>query len=279
MKLIVLVDNNTLTDRYFVGEPGLSFFITDRNARILFDTGYSNIFITNAIKLNINLLNLTHVALSHGHIDHVGGMQSLISLYTEANIEGKKWRKPSLVTHPLSLAQKILPGIGSIGQSLSSTIIEQYFDIETTTEPVWITDKLAFLGQIPRTNEFESAQLMGKILNPSGNQNDHLLDDSALAYKAREGIVVISGCAHSGICNTIQHAQNVCNEERVIDVIGGMHMLNASNDRLLSTRLFLSKLNLNKLHPCHCTDLQAKIALSKGLNIFEVGVGTTIFYK
>jgi metal-dependent hydrolase (beta-lactamase superfamily II) len=75
MKLSVLVDNNTLIDRYFLGEPALSFFIEEDDKRILFDTGYSDAFIRNAEKMRIDLRNLDWVALSHGHVDHTWGVR------------------------------------------------------------------------------------------------------------------------------------------------------------------------------------------------------------
>lgn len=83
MKLTVLVDNNTLIDKYFYGEPALSFFIELDDKNILFDAGYSNIFIKNADKAKINLLNLDYVVISHGHNDHTTGLKPILSLYSK----------------------------------------------------------------------------------------------------------------------------------------------------------------------------------------------------
>ena len=87
MKLTVLVDTNTLIDRYFYGEPGISYFIVDEGKRILFDVGYSDAFIRNAQKMNIDLRNTDFLVLSHGHLDHTWGLEPLIKLYTEAIVE------------------------------------------------------------------------------------------------------------------------------------------------------------------------------------------------
>ncbi len=84
MKLTVLVDNNTLIDRYYIGEPGVSYYIEDDNIKILFDAGYSDVFIQNAQKMNVNLLDIDCVVLSHGHIDHSWGLVPLVRMYTEA---------------------------------------------------------------------------------------------------------------------------------------------------------------------------------------------------
>ena len=87
MKLTVLVDNNTLIDRYFLAEPGLSFLLEDSGTRVLFDIGYSDIFLKNARKMGLSLLDLNYVVLSHGHLDHSWGLEPLVRLFLEAGIE------------------------------------------------------------------------------------------------------------------------------------------------------------------------------------------------
>lgn len=87
MQITVLVDNNTIIDRYLLGEPGVSFFIREGGKNILFDVGYSDIFISNARKLGISLYDLNYVSISHGHIDHTWGLEPMIRMYSEAKIE------------------------------------------------------------------------------------------------------------------------------------------------------------------------------------------------
>ena len=86
LTLTVLVDNTTITDRYFMGEPGLSILIETAGKKILFDTGYSGLFLANAEKMGISLRDLDFIALSHGHLDHSGGLVTLIRHLTEAKI-------------------------------------------------------------------------------------------------------------------------------------------------------------------------------------------------
>lgn len=102
-----------------------------------------------------------------------------------------------------------------------------------------------------------------------------MLDDSALAYKSSNGLVIITGCSHSGICNIVETAKRVCGEERVVDIIGGLHLLNPSKEQLDSTLQYLGQ----EMHPCHCTSLNSKMALSKSARISEVGVGLRLEYK
>ena len=98
--LTVLVDNTTITDRYFSGEPGLSLFLETGGKKILFDTGYSGRFLENAGKMGIDLHDLDNVVLSHGHLDHTGGLVTLVRYLTEAAIEKMPCRMPRLIAHP-----------------------------------------------------------------------------------------------------------------------------------------------------------------------------------
>ena len=272
MKLKILVDNNTYIDRYFYGEPGVSYYIQDGDTNILFDVGYSDIFITNAHKMNVNLMNIDFVVISHGHNDHTWGLVPLIKLYTETKAEKLIYNKPKLIAHPLAFNSKRLNN-EDIGSIVDSEILSNQFNIELTKNPIWLTEKLVFLGEIERINNFENKVSIGKIYKNGVEKDDYLFDDSALAYKTSKGLVIITGCSHSGICNIIEYAMKVCNDNRIVDIIGGFHLLNPSKEQLLNTVEYFSKLNIKQVHACHCTDLKSKIELSKVVDLKEVGVG------
>lgn len=155
MKLTVLVDNNTFIDRYFLGEPALSFFIEDGDKRILFDVGYSDAFILNAQKMGINLLALDSIILSHSHLDHTWGIEPLIRLYTEANLKNRRQNKPEIVAHPHIFHSRTLSSVGEIGLLVSKEKMSRQFKPTLSGRPKWITDNLVFLGSIPRNNDFE----------------------------------------------------------------------------------------------------------------------------
>lgn len=240
--------------------------------------GYSDAFIQNARKLSIDLLNVDFVVLSHGHLDHTWGLIPLVRLYTKSNFEGQNAKKPTLVTHPLTLSTKTFGDWSEIGSLLTEEKLSGFFHLKLSREPVYLTERLLYLGEIERINQFEAKNPMGKTLIDGVEKDDFLIDDSAIAYKSPEGLIIITGCSHSGICNIVEYARKICVDDRVVDIIGGFHLLNPSKEQLQGTIEYMKSLNLSSVHTCHCTDLNSKIELSKVVNIKEVGVGLTLKY-
>ncbi|MBN1455957.1 MAG: MBL fold metallo-hydrolase [Methanomicrobia archaeon] len=280
MQLTVLVDNNTLIDRYFLGEPAVSYFIEDAGTRILFDVGYSDAFLINAQKMAIDLRTLDFVVLSHGHLDHTWGLDPLIRLYIESKLERLESKRPTLVAHPATFQTKLLTGVGQIGSLVTETRAANYFTLHLSREPVWLTDRLVYLGEIPRRNEFEAQTPIGRVKSEKNEEEaDYSLDDSALAYQSSQGLVIIAACAHAGICNTLEYAREVCDEDRVADVIGGFHLLNPTERQLKGTLAYFASRQPVAVHACHCTDLHSKLALAQAVKLEEVGVGLQLNYE
>lgn len=278
MQLTVLVDNNTIIDRYFLGEPGLSFHIATAEKNILFDAGYSDAFIHNASRMGIDLLKLDSIVLSHSHMDHSWGLAPLFQLFTEAMIEGRGTPKPLFTAHPDIFLSRTVDGLPEIGSFITESTVANFCSMQLSKTPCWITDKLVFLGEIPRNNDFENLTPMGKIRTATENADCFIQEDSALAYRTEKGLVIITGCSHAGICNIIEHAREVCGEERIKDVIGGFHLLDPTEKQMQGTLNYFSKLNAQRVFACHCTDLSSKIKLSAVTNIYEAGVGLKINY-
>ncbi len=278
MKLTVLIDNNTLIDRYFLAEPGVSYLIETGGQKILFDLGYSDAFILNARKLGLDLLDIDTVVLSHGHIDHTGGLEPLLRLHLEAMIEGRSRKKAGLIAHPAAFLSRRIGSLPQVGSLLAGEKAADFFDIRLGKNPVQLTERLFFLGEIERRNSFEGRRPMGKIREDGVEKDDFLLDDSALAYRSDNGLVIIAGCSHAGICNTVEQARRVCREERVVDIIGALPLLAPPPLQLRRTVSCLKSLNLKTLHACHCTDLASRLALAAAADLKEVGVGLTLEY-
>ncbi|GLB33115.1 MBL fold metallo-hydrolase [Lacrimispora amygdalina] len=267
MKLTVLVDNNTLIDKYFLGEPAVSYYIEDEAEKILFDAGYSDVFISNADKLQINLSDLTKIVFSHGHNDHTGGFHYLSDQYDLSHVK--------LFAHPDVFKEKRDSG-ESIGSNLTVDSTAKTCNLFVTKRPVAISKNIIFLGEIPNTNSFETRNPIGeqKVSN-NHYRDDYILDDSALVYKCSKGLFIITGCSHSGICNIIEYAKTVCKNNTVLGVIGGFHLFN-TDTRLEQTIQYFIDNGIRELYPCHCVSFKVKAEINNRLPIHEVGVGLTI---
>jgi len=276
MKLTMLVDSNTLIDRYFRAEPGLSLLIEDHDTKLVFDTGYSDLFLTNAAKMGKDLSRLDFLVLSHSHLDHTWGLEPFVRYLTELSIENRPYKRPALVAHPDVFTSAGMDPLPEFGALLSKEKIARHLDLRLSKTPVQLGERLTFLGEIPRKNSFEGRMTFG--VKQGQSEPDTVMEDSALVYKSQKGLVIITGCAHAGICNTIAYAQTVCNESRVADIIGGFHLQDPSKDQLDGTLDYFKKLAPRAVHACHCTDLGSKIALSRVCNIREVGVGLSLGY-
>ena len=278
MELSVLVDNNTLIDQYFKGEPGLSYYIKDRDTHILFDVGYSGLFIENAQQMGIDLNQVDYLVLSHGHIDHTGGLDPLIKHYFETKIDKDK-DYPEIIAHPDCFKDKYYGNNTSIGLNVSTKVINQLFDVNQIKEPLWLTDKLVYLGEIERSNDFEAQKPIGYQAKIEKGFGDYILDDTALVYLGQEGLVIITGCSHAGICNIVEQAKEVTQVNEVVDIIGGLHLMEPEREQLAKTKEYIEKLNLKELHACHCTDLNSKTQLAEIAILKEVGVGMKFTYQ
>jgi 7,8-dihydropterin-6-yl-methyl-4-(beta-D-ribofuranosyl)aminobenzene 5'-phosphate synthase len=277
MELTVLVDNNTLTDRYLLGEPGLSFFVREGGRRLLFDCGYSDVFRINAGRLGIDLGELDAVVLSHGHLDHTWGLAHLLSFMTERASLGLPASRPQLVAHPEAMAQRHVKG-RSIGSMVGEAALADFFAMRLTREPTPVTDRLLFLGQIPRVLAFETPPPIGARRTAAGSVPDDVPDDTALAYLGKDGLVLVTGCSHAGVCNIVEHARSVTGEQRVAAIIGGLHLFDAAPDRLRVTADYLRGIGVAALYPCHCTGLAARMALAKVAKVNEVGAGLSLAF-
>jgi 7,8-dihydropterin-6-yl-methyl-4-(beta-D-ribofuranosyl)aminobenzene 5'-phosphate synthase len=275
--LTVLVDNTTTPDHDYCGEAGLSFLIETAGKKILFDTGLSGLFLANAEKMGISLRDLDVLIFSHGHIDHTGGLDPLARHLAAVTPDGGQPRVPEIIAHPRCFWPKEKDGSKN-GSAVSEGEARKLFPVTLSAKPVWITDDLVFLGEIPRRFPFEQDDTAKRIIhNPSGKtEQDELLDDTALAFRSDSGLVIITGCSHAGICNITEYAREVCGEKHVRDIIGGIHLLSPTPKRLQKTGKYLNRLHLSALHACHCTSLPAKLALADFCPMQKVGVGMKV---
>ena len=258
MKLTVLNDN--APGNVCKSEHGLSYYI-EADKKILLDTGASDLFLKNAALLNIDLTEVDTLVLSHGHWDHGNGLVHL--------------KNKALITHPDSFQKKYRKKDHSyIGLPLSKIEAEEKFKLITTKKPHRISENIIFLGEIPRLNDFEAKNTSFVLEDGS---EDFVLDDSAIAVKTDKGLVVVSGCAHSGICNIIDYAIQVTRVNDVHGVIGGFH-LKKNDIQTHKTIEYFKQLKIQAIYPSHCTALPALAAFHQSFNTKQVLSGDIIYF-
>ena len=115
---------------------------------------------------------------------------------------------------------------------------------------------------------------MGQIENNSSKD----IDDSALVYKSAKGLVIITGCSHSGIINIIEYAKKVTGSNKIFAIVGGLHLLDMEKSKIKEITSYLKKEKVKFLYPCHCCDLNSKIVMAQELEIKEVCSGDKISF-
>jgi len=266
LKLKVLVDNNTYIDKYYCGEPAVSYYIEDDEAKLLLDVGYSDLFIDNAAAFGIDLSNISTIVISHGHNDHTGGLKYFFEKFNSSSLK--------VIAHTSAFNEKFI-GNEQIGSPFREKELSQKCNLVLSAGPIQISNHLYFLGEIPASNDFEIRNHIGSQKVNHIIQNDFVIDDTAIAYKAESGIYIIAGCSHSGICNIIEYAKKICDDDRVISVLGGFHLFDIT-PQLEETINYFKRNKIKQLYPCHCVSFNVKAEIHKSIPIYEVGVGLDI---
>ncbi len=251
IRITILVDD-TSGKNETLAEHGLSYWIETPHASLLFDTGQGFVIENNAKKLGINLSTTNGIALSHGHYDHSGGLPFILD---------KASQKTPIYMHPDAILTRY--GIASPGKARSVGMSEKSklalekrsSDIIHTLSITEIGKNLYLTGEIPKNNAFEND---GEkfFFDPEGRVRDLVRDDQAVFYTSEKGIVVICGCAHSGIINTVQHILSFCGTKKILAIIGGFHLIDNNLERTIKTIEEFKKLDLERIAPCHCTKMK-----------------------
>ncbi|MFC1871208.1 MBL fold metallo-hydrolase [Chloroflexota bacterium] len=252
---ITTLTENTAGGIDIIAEWGLSFLVESDGAKVLFDTGRSISAPHNADSLGINLGEINKIALSHGHVDHTGGLREVLQ---------RMKKEIEITAHPDVWAAKHRHWTDNSRPDRFNGIPFQRRELESlgaifnlTREPVRMTDTIMTTGEIPMTNDFEDIPSSMVVEDGGRIQPDKLMDDLALVISTASGLVILLGCAHHGIVNTLYHAQQLTGEKKIRAVIGGGHLIDTSDERIWRTVSALKDLEVERIALCHCTGLRA----------------------
>jgi 7,8-dihydropterin-6-yl-methyl-4-(beta-D-ribofuranosyl)aminobenzene 5'-phosphate synthase len=230
---------------------------------ILFDTGISpDGVIVNAKRMGIDLSEVSYVVLSHGHYDHFGGLQAVVEAVKRVDLPIIAHENMAKRRGTASLSGKIkeylpFPNLKQLAQSM----------IVNTKRPHLIASNLACItGEIPRKMTFENGLTQNKIYSDNSWQPDPLiLDDRALVINVRDkGLVIISGCAHAGIINTVRYAQQITGLAKVYAILGGFHLSGKEFEKRIEPTIEeLKEIRPELIVPSHCTGWRAIISISQ----------------
>jgi len=243
----------------FIAEWGLSMLIEADGLRILFDTGASFTAVYNAQLLGIDFSSVDKIVLSHGHWDHTGGL---------VNVLRRRGEGVDIIGHPDIWAAKYTQGekYGEryIGIPFNREQLEGLGGrFHLVKEPVWITDNIVTSGEIPMVTEYEDIDPYLYVKENGVFKPDPLADDLAIAINTELGLIIILGCCHRGIINTIHHFREITRQNQVNCVIGGIHLIDASPERLAKTVTDLKQIGVQRLGVSHCTGFEASSRMAQ----------------
>ncbi len=267
MKLtITLLSENAAAGAGILGEWGLSILVESDELAVLLDAGQGISAAHNAPKLGVDLARIDRIVLSHAHYDHTGGLAPLLRRVN---------REIEVIAHPGIWVPRQRRRQGEQPQSIGMSYTRRRLEklgarFNLTSARVRLSENIWTTGEIPRSNEYEGLEPDLWTKGDGGWLPDDFPDDQALIVKTRYGLVVVLGCAHRGMVNTLEYARKLTGTDRVHAVIGGSHLHHASEERVMLSLDALRGMKVERLGLCHCTG-EAVSALFAG----EFGSGFT----
>ncbi|AKJ63825.1 MBL fold metallo-hydrolase [Kiritimatiella glycovorans] len=246
IRMTVVVDNTTAREDLKT-EHGLSVWFEGGDHPVLFDTGQGDALKGNAAALNIDLAAAQSVVLSHGHADHTGGLSHAL----------KRARGAQVYMHPDALAPKFslrggTPHNIGLPESARRALMDNGANWISTMRPRKVAPGIYATGQIPRETGFEASD--GVFFHDAAGQRmDRVLDDQALFAVTPEGLIVLMGCAHAGVINTLRYVRRITGNKPVLGAFGGIHLRHAKEDQIDRTMEALGEFEPRYLGFNHCT--------------------------
>ena len=260
MKIICVVENNIIKESDLKSEHGLSFWIETPNGSVLFDTGQTDsVFSHNLKTLGLSLQKVAAMALSHAHYDHTGGLKTALTAKKDMSI----YANPDLFRPRYALRNGEYQ---STGIKCDLSRLASQAKINLCDQPIEILPGLWTTGEIVERPEPQGSSPHLFIRTENGWEADPYLDDMSLVYKSPMGLVLICGCCHAGIINTLFHVKRIFSEP-IRAVIGGIHLIHADDQYLDHVVAIIEEYFPElTLYLNHCSGENAFSKLSKAFN-------------
>lgn len=254
-RITILCDNSVGPLSATLGEHGFAALLEWEGGKLLFDTGGGETLLHNARRMKKDLASVGKVVLSHGHFDHTGGIKPLLEGY------GPK----EIFAHPGVFAPRFR--VKDTGESLAIGIPYPEESLRNaggafnlSAEFREIGPAIFLTGEVPRRAPFERGDTR-LSLDDAGSVPDTVPDDQSLVIRTEKGLVLLLGCCHAGLVNTIEHAREMSGVREIFAIIGGTHLGFCGEQQLEETMGFLRQCRIKKLSPGHCTGFAASARL------------------
>lgn len=271
-----VVENSATRGSPFWAEHGIAFHIDTPDGQVLFDTGQSGqVFLHNVEQFGIDLSQVEALAISHAHYDHTGGLEqvlpnlrSMIPLYAHADLFRERYTQRG---------EEYI----SIGLHLSREELAQQVELCLSADPAEIIRGVWTTGDIVERPEFEGRSPQHRIQVDGQWQPDPYRDDLSLVLETGSGLVLLCGCCHAGLLNTLKHVKRVFKKD-IHTVIGGTHLVSAAPEMLQrAANVISSNYGVERLYPNHCSGERAYITLANafGENVQPFPAGSILTFE
>lgn len=246
------ISNDYVSKLGCVGEHGNSILIENQNGKVLFDTGQGIALEHNLEVLDWHLDNLDAIAISHGHNDHIGGLMDVLNRMD--NQEVLVYGHRDILVERLKVHSEGEKPTGSpyTKKELEAAGAKFVFN----DGPVEIIKGIRLTGPIPRRLNETNTKVHFQIIDNEKVQ-DPFLDDQALIIESSKGLIIVFGCAHAGVINTMNYVEELTGEKTFYGLFGGVHLLEATEDILKNTLDEIEKRDVKVLGFNHCTGIKS----------------------